>query len=153
MTSTKPYYDAEHEVEFILRQGGTTDFYGSMLTLPEVRKFGNLESVKSYVDKVYHFMGYTNPPKVRRRRGDKKAHYELTTHTIAIPDHRGSRHSWAMDECTVLHEVAHALTPFHGHDEHFCSQLVHLYNKIIGPEAGLLLAAAFDARGITVKLV
>jgi putative metallohydrolase (TIGR04338 family) len=51
----------------------------------------------------------------------------------------------------VLHELAHAMTPGHGHDTVFCSKLVELVERCIAPEAGLLLAAAFGERGVHVK--
>jgi putative metallohydrolase (TIGR04338 family) len=146
-------YDAEHEVEFILEMGGTTQFYGSTLTVPQEMKFGDIDSVERYLKMACHHIGYKgDPPSVRARRGTRKAHYEPTTQTIAVPPHVGSRDSWAMRETVVLHELAHHLTRGHGHDSTFCSALIFLYTSCIGHEAGLLLTASFDERGVhTVK--
>lgn len=150
MTSPKAYYDAEHEVEFILQNGGTAEVYGSYLTVPPLRKFGDLDGVRRYVETVCAVFDFKPVPAVARRHGDKAATYQLSTHTIKIPDHRGSRHSWAMNELVVLHELAHAMTRGHGHDARFCSKLVQLVDRVIGPEAGLLLSIAYGERGITI---
>lgn len=149
MNTTKLCYEAEQELEFILDNGGTVDFYGSMLTVPQEAKFGDIDSVQRYVNTVCEYLGIKDPPAVRRRRGDAKAHYEYDTRTIAVPEHMGSRNSWAMRESLVLHELAHHLT-HGGHGSDFCSAMVWLVRRCIGPEAGTILAAAYGERGINI---
>lgn len=154
-----PTYDAEHELRFILTNGGTFDFYGSTLVIPEERKFGTIENVRDYVTKVCEFelvnnmfTAASNPPAVRARRGNRWAHYEPATHTIAVPEHKGSNHSWAMREIVVLHELAHAFTRGHGHDALFRGSFAWLVGAVIGREAELLLVAAYDSRGLSVQI-
>ena len=150
--AAKPYYDAEFELRFILEHGGTVDFYGSTLVVPEERKFGDLEGVRRYLAAACAHIGWEGePPKVRARRGETRAHYDMLKHEIAVPEHRGSRHSWALREIVILHELAHAMTTGHGHDSVFCSSLVGLVTRCIGQEAGFLLAVAYEKRGISVS--
>lgn len=151
MGHSKPYYDAEFEVRFLLENGGITDFYGSTLVIPVERRFGTLENVETYLTKVCEWLDLGEPPKVRARRGNKDAHYEAQNRVIAVPEHRGSQNSWAMREIVVLHELAHHVAWGHGHDAVWCGTLIHLINKCIGPEIGLLLSAAFTSRGVQIK--
>lgn len=144
-------YDAEHEVEFILENDGSTyDFYGSTIIVPVERRFARIQDVQTYVNKVCEWLDLGTPPKVRPRRGNRKATYKLGV--IAVPPHEPGDFSWAMREIVVLHELAHHLTNGHGHDEVFCGKMVWLLNKCIAPEAGLLFTAALDERGVKVKL-
>lgn len=147
--SAKPYYDAEHELQFMLSNGGAVHAYGSTFTLPEERKFGTIENVQTYVNKVYEFLGKANPPEVRARRGETQAHYEHYTHRIAVPEHRGSQHSWAMREVVVLHEIAHSLAPA-GHGPEWAGTFIDLVARVIGEEAGFLLRAAMSKRGVQI---
>lgn len=149
MSSANPVYDAENELCFIMDNGGKVEAYGSTFTLPEERKFGDIEGVQRYVNKVYEFVDRKNPPTVRARRGDSAAHYETGKHVIAVPMHKGSRNSWACREIVILHEIAHSMTPGHAHDGVFCAMLVKLFNKCIGPEAGFLMYAGLCERGVT----
>lgn len=149
-------YNAENEVEFMLTNGGVTDFYGSTLVIPEERKFGSIESAAAYVGRVCSWEpvrntwdGAQSPPRVRARRGNTKAHY--CAGVIALPPHGGGL-SWAMRESVLLHELAHHFTTGDGHGPRFCGCLVDLFNKCIGPEAGLLLRAALDNRGASVQM-
>lgn len=147
--SAKPYYDAEHELCFMLANGGAVHAYGSTFTLPEERKFGTIENVQTYVNKVYEFMGRDNPPTVRARRGENQAHYQPFSHIIAVPEHRGSQHSWAMREVVILHEIAHSLTPA-GHGPEWVGTFTDLVSRVVGEEAGFLLRAAMSKRGVQI---
>lgn len=151
MGHPKPYYDAEFEVRFLLENGGTTDFYGSTLVIPVERRFGTLENVETYIAQVCEWLDLGEPPAVRPRRGYAQAHYEMYNRTIAVPEHKGSQNSWAMREIVVLHELAHHVAWGTAHGPVWAGTLIHLVNKCIGPEVGLLLSAAFTSRGVQIK--
>ena len=145
---SKPVYDAEFELRFMLENGGAVEAYGSTLTLPIERKFGDIDGVQRYVDLVWEG---DNPPAVRPRRGNTAAHYSRSKHEIAVPDHVGSQHSWAMRELVILHEIAHAMTRGDSHGARFCGVFVDLVSRFIGPEAGFILMAGLSERGVQIK--
>lgn len=155
MPSAKPYYDAEQELEFMLNNGGTVQLHGSKLVMPEHRKFGDLLGAQRYVNRVCNMMGIEVAPQVRARKGDRKAHYSYEHVAIFLPDHKGSQHSWAMTELTVLHELAHHVrgpgADSHGHDAVWCGIFVELVARCIGDEAGFVLMCALSERGVGVK--
>lgn len=137
----------------MLDKGGVVEAFGSQLTLPPEMKFGDIAAAQKYVDLVWAAVGSDrDPPLVRRRRGHTKAHYERVNHVIALPDHDGIIHSWAMRELVLLHEVAHALndTSSESHGPKFCAILVALVSEFIGPEVGFLLAAEYSERGVQI---
>lgn len=147
-------YDAEFRLRSALANGGPVHAFGSVVTLPEERKFGDLAGVQRYVDLVWK-VSYNGPllaPKVRERRGSKHAHYERMKHVIAVPDHVGTQHSWAMRELVVLHELAHAMTNMElaDHGPAFCGTFVTLVREWIGQEAGWLLMAELSERGVQI---
>lgn len=147
-------YDAENETAAILKRGGTIEHFGSVLTIPAERKFGDVDSIQPYVDKVLAFPPIATLPRaavpvtVRSRRGVTQAHYEHATSTIAIPPYRLS--GWALRETVVLHELAHHLTPGAGHGPAFCAALLYLFEHVIAPEAAHLLRVAMYDRGVTI---
>jgi putative metallohydrolase (TIGR04338 family) len=132
--------------------------FGSRVTVPDDRKFGDIDSVQRYVDAVLA-LGWVRraapdraalPVRVRPRSGATKAEYEFATHTIAVPPHRvGGR--WAMRELVVLHELAHHLAPDAGHGPAFAAQLLDLIEELVGTEAGFLLRSSFLDVGIQVS--
>lgn len=133
-------YGAENMLSQMLATGGRVEVAGSTLILPVERRFGNLDNVRDYVERLHILYGEGMPlPQVRERRGQRRAHYESGSHTIAIP----VRDTWAMREVVVLHEYAHALTwrddPLDpGHGPVFQDLLESLLAEVIGPEAGWL---------------
>lgn len=143
-------YGAEQLTQRLLARAGdypTITVAGSTLTLPIERKFASVESVQAYVNKVFalnwvraQYPQVTSTLLVRERAGNRSAHYEHRTATIAIPTHRIGD-GWALRELVVLHEVAHHLTdpaePSHG--PMFAAIYVALVGGIIGDEAGFLL--------------
>lgn len=145
-------YDAERELEFILANGGTIEHFGSTFTLPAERRFGDVDSVAPYLDKVLAFEPVAQLPRaavpvqVRERRGITRAHYDRDTSTIAIPPYRlGSRsqQGWALRETLVLHELAHHLCDESGHGPDFTAHELYLFEHVIGPEAAHLLRVSF----------
>ncbi|WP_066900905.1 TIGR04338 family metallohydrolase [Mycolicibacterium houstonense] len=122
------------------------DFFGTSLTLPPEAKFGSVESVQRYVDDVVARVG-AGPVAVRPRRGVTAAHYELVDGraVIAVPE----RHSWALRELVVLHELAHHVSgadPPHGPD--FVATFCELCATVMGPEVGLVLRMVYAKEGV-----
>lgn len=122
------------------------DFFGTSLTLPPEAKFGSVDSVQRYVDDVIARVG-ADPVAVRRRRGVTAAHYELVDGkaVIAVPE----RHTWALRELVVLHELAHHVShadPPHG--PHFVAAYCELCATIMGPEVGLVLRMVYAKEGV-----
>ena len=156
-------YDAEHELRFILDNGGTIALHGSTLTVPAERKFGDVAAARRYIEAVLSLpsvaamAGADVPVTVRERAGAAKAHYEYDTATIALPPHRpgrGNERAWALREVVVLHELAHHLTRDGApHGGEFAATFVHLLDVVVGPEAGHLLRVALWERGAVIDPV
>lgn len=135
----------------------TVEMFGSTFNLPNERKFATIENVQTYVDAVLSLNwvrekwdNATTPVKVRERKGQKSAHYEYFTNTIAIPLYERGK-AWAMREEVVLHEIAHHLTgPGHDHDSVFTDILCELISELMSAEAGFILRALFHAEGCAV---
>lgn len=158
-TTRSRLYAAEDQVGRILSTGGTIEFFGSNLTVPAERKFGDVDSIGPYLAKVLAFAPVaalersTVPLLVRERRGATKAHYETIHHdgrytgVIAVPPYR--RGAWALRETVVLHELAHHLAG-DGHGPTFVATLVHLYEHVIAPEAAHMLRVAAWEQGLSI---
>lgn len=138
-------YRTEDIVIKLLKDGGTVDLFGSTFPLPEAgfRRFGRVEDAERYLDALWQMSWVQeyqiSKPALRVRRGDRKAHYERRSHTIAVP-----AADWALNEMVVLHEVAHALTPGDGHGQRFRRVLADLTSRAIDPVVGILLNYYFD---------
>lgn len=154
-------YDSEFELRFYAKKGVTeTDFYGTTLSLPEPRKFGDLAGVQRFVDAVCGmdvvrdaYPMVKNPPTVRARSNDSHAHYQSLGNEIAVPDHKGVWNSWAMTEMVVLHELAHYFTsekhdPTGDHGTDFCVCFMFLLKNVLGGGWNLLLMRALDEKGV-----
>ena len=150
-------YAAEHVLWQVLdnsRDNSSYTIEGINLTLPPEGKFGSLESVQGYVDRVLahpavieRFPWTENATiTVRRRKGATKAHYERLTQTIAVPDQIAGG-SWAMREMVILHEVAHAVS-WDAHGPQFVSAFVSLLEATMGPEIGLVMRILFRHNGV-----
>lgn len=153
-------YAAEQQVTTALsRHGQTIDFFGSRLTPPLEQRFRTLEQVRRFVagvlndHRVTSAWGFLPTVRVRSRSGESMAHYEYETATIAMP----LSSEWAMRELVVLHEIAHHIVvagidaELAPHGVEFASTYVTLVSWFIGPEAALLLTAAFDASGVSIN--
>jgi putative metallohydrolase (TIGR04338 family) len=141
-------YAAEDQWTAVLDRGGTVDFFGSTLTVPVQRRFGDLAAVRDYVRWVCTTVGISVPA-VRARRGHTRAHYESASATIAIPGMDGALSgAWAARESVVLHEVAHHWAFLsHAslmHDTHYRTAMVEASTVALGVEAALILRAGYD---------
>jgi putative metallohydrolase (TIGR04338 family) len=146
-------YDAEKAVDRLFDSGvDKVEIFGSTITPPPERKFGDLAAVENYLAWIAqqgwyrrHY-GSFGIPAVRRRKGLTKAHYEHGTIAMPVPKHGIPA---TLRETYALHELAHHLTPGDpGHGPEFAGVMQHLVREAMGPEAGLILAAAFDAGGV-----
>jgi putative metallohydrolase (TIGR04338 family) len=151
-------YDGEHVVTRMLDLANQEDgprqvsIDGVKLAVPVEYKFASVESIQQYVDRVLACARVNwphrqiRPIRVRARQGANKAHYEYGG-VIAIPMHLSS---WACRELVVLHEVAHHLTPGHGHDVTFRRAMHTLARLIMAPEVGLILQMTWHNQGLKV---
>ncbi|MGW4530519.1 TIGR04338 family metallohydrolase [Nocardia sp. NPDC004340] len=158
-------YDAEGLVRGMFDRADefetrTVEVHGSHLTLPIERRFGSVESVQTYADRVLALNWVRArwdragvPVTVRARAGTKAAHYESAGAVLAVPLHAGGS-AWALRELVILHELAHHLDPElteaapHGPD--FCARYVELVDGVIGPEAALLLRTTMYSCGVRI---
>ncbi|HEY9315151.1 TIGR04338 family metallohydrolase [Williamsia sp.] len=142
--------------------GNTLTIAGTTITLPPEARFGSVDSVRHYVDRVVamapvidRFERARTPVSVRTRRGQHQAHYEYDpaggAGVIAVPVATQGR--WAMRELVVLHELAHHLSPGSSTDKHgprFAATLIDLVGLVLGPEAALVYRITFGDSGIGV---
>lgn len=151
-------YEAEWKVEHVLDNPGSRfTIHGTTLTVPVERRFGTIESVQTYVDRVLDLgqvrRAYPRaemPITVRRRKGDRASHYQRWDHTIAVPVPERGLAGWAMRECNVLHEVAHHLVTDAGHHGAFREANVFLLNECISDEIGWLQMVRYAEAGLSV---
>ena len=161
-------YAAEDQISRLLDRGGEVDFFGSRLHVPMQRRFGNLDSVRLYLDALRSMAwghGETPRPDVVSTQSERAAKW-VAPNTIRIPE--SSR--WAMTEMVILHEYAHHAA-YHagsgagaapspggtsggdagsraGHGREFRHVFIDLVSNAIGAEVGLLLTAALDQAGV-----
>lgn len=158
--SATAVYAAEDQWSALLDRGGVVDFFGSTVDLPTQRRFGDLASIRAYVDAVLAgpavraaYPG-AGPVAVRARAGRQRAHYEPASATIAIPVSA----RWAGRESVVLHEVAHHLACSRAgdagrgrrswHGAQFRAAMDVLVDEVLGAAAALVLRAGYDAAGV-----
>lgn len=141
-------YGAETELEVILNRPRTfVTLAGSTFLVPDERRFGNLEGVQRFVDQVLEHIGNNDRITVRSRRGQAAAHYEHGKQVIAIPEATG----WALREHVVLHEIAHHLAPTgEKHGPVFRKELTNLLEKVLAPEAAMMLRFLYWERGLQI---
>lgn len=155
-------YNAEQYVRSMLDAADhmgsrTVNIHGSKIVLPIERKFGDLSTVQSYIDRIL------NRPDIRRvfpdtslrevhvrfRKGQGMAHYQYSKSVpeIAIPIPKHGQ-GWAMREVVVLHELAHHLAIGNQHGEEFAGTLIYLVEEFIGPEVAFLLQDSFRVHSV-----
>ena len=144
-TDRAKVYEAEWTAEKLFDcPGEAVKIHGSTIVIPAERKFGQVEDIQIYVDKVLAHISKPLGIEVRKRKGAKKAHYEHDTNTIAIPDS-----DWSRREIVVLHEIAHALAPGDHHGAKFRKAYVDLMTSVLGHEAGFILSSSYFQFGLT----
>ena len=117
---------------------------------PEV-KFGNVDDVQLYVDRVLAHIGCPRPVTVRHRRGATMAHYESWDAVIALPP-RAIGGGWSLRETVVLHELAHHLSRNgQAHGPEFARALVTLWEDIGSPVTARLLHICLHEEGAKVS--
>lgn len=150
-------YTAEDALEWALatsQEHGSVTVGGVPLTLEPVARFGDLEAVQAYVDRVTAHpgviaeFGKTDKVTVRKRRTGHVAHYEHGRNTIAIHPERGRAH---MTELVVLHELAHHYAVVGGHGARFTGTEIKLLALIVGPQISLAQRILFDQHDVPVS--
>lgn len=157
-------YAVEDQWSSVLDRGGVVDFFGSRFDVPQQRRFGDLASVRRYVEAVLALPGVvaafpgTPTVAVRERAGQAKAHYEPGAGTIAVP----LRATWAARESVMLHEVAHHVAFTAGteadaapgrpawHGPHYRRTMCELVAIVMGDPAAFLLRAGYESAGLLV---
>ncbi|WP_420123423.1 TIGR04338 family metallohydrolase [Nakamurella sp.] len=154
-------YEAENLVHRLLDRSvdhPVVEIAGSRLTLPPERRFADIASVQTYLDRVLgldwirrSWPRAADPVRVRERAGGARAHYERAGATIAVPTHRTGG-GWALRELVVLHELAHHLAPDDEvpHGGPFVGRLLDLVDGVVGPEAALLLRITMLDTGVRI---
>lgn len=137
-------YAAEDQWSAALDRGGRIEFLGSTIDLPVQLRFGTLDAMQAYVDRLAHQRSAPSAM-VRHRRGCTKAHYEGGQ--IAIPTDAG----WACRESVLLHEFAHHLAGAeHRHGLSYRSHMLALVDEQLGAAAALVLRVGYQAQGLMV---
>ena len=147
-------YSAEKTLRWLYDHPASShDIGGVIVQLEPEARFASLDSVAAYLDRVVSHpaviaeFGPSAPINVRERRGEKSAHYEPNTTTIAI-NTTGTR--WSLRECVLLHETAHHYSrtgPAHGPE--FTTTLTRLIELVMGPQAALALRLLYAQNGAT----
>jgi putative metallohydrolase (TIGR04338 family) len=138
-------YSAEDQWSTLLDRGGRLDFFGTVLDMPMQLRFGDLAAMQTYVNALV-----PDPPRVRVRKGQTRAHYEPEERVIAIP----LESTWAARESVLLHETAHHLAYVHNdHVQHgapFTGHMLQLVEHQLGQSAALVLRAGYHESGALV---
>jgi putative metallohydrolase (TIGR04338 family) len=152
-------YAAEDQFAALMNRGGSVDFFGSQIDIPIQRRFGDIDSVRTYVESVIQLLRSTDPnlslPRVRVRRGSTRAHYEFDTQTMAFP----VNDQWALRETVILHECAHHVTlarhgsqvPSHGNE--YVTSMLELVSRVLGEGPALLLRTGYQELEVPVTPV
>lgn len=155
------FYEAERLVFRLFDRAGsarTVQLAGTELTLPVEARFGSIDAVRAYTDRVLamptvvaRFPRAAEPVTVRARQGYRSAEYRsgaAEVPEIAIPDSADGR--WALRELVVLHELAHHLDDSHGpaHGRGFVLTLTELVGVVLGPEVGFVYRVILADSGI-----
>ncbi|MFM9378373.1 TIGR04338 family metallohydrolase [Gordonia sp. VNK21] len=152
------FYATERLVLDLVERAGpahTVQLAGTTLTLPVEARFGSVEDIQEYADRVLalpsvreHFPRAQIPITVRRRRSGAAAHYSPGSAEIAVPDDRDGR--WALRELVVLHELAHHLDDGDGpaHGRAYANTLIDLVGLVLGPELALVYRVLLGDAGL-----
>lgn len=138
------FYAVERRANRWLTLDGPVRAFGAEWYPEPLVVFSDVPNVQPYVDKVLAHIGCERPIRVRRRRGNRFAHYEPPG-VIAIPSrHNGG--AYFLREDTVLHEIAHHLARGDGHGPRFARAYVDLLADTGHPVfARMMEIACFEA--------
>lgn len=137
-------YAAEDQWSAALDRGGRLEFLGSTVDLPVQVRFGTLESMQAYIDRLVE-RHRCSAVRVRHRRGSTKAHYERAE--IAIPTDA----AWASRESVLLHEFAHHIAGAdQRHGVSYRARMLALVEAELGMAAALVLRVGYEAQGLAV---
>lgn len=148
-------YRAEHALQFAYdhhAESAAIEVAGVALQLEPEARFGDLDGVQRYVDRVLAMpaviarFGNCGPVTVRERKGARKAHYqdgEISLHTAGNNSER-----WSLRELVVNHELAHHFTPSCAHGAEFTAALTELIEIVMGPQAALALRLLYRQEGV-----
>lgn len=149
--TVKTIYATEDNVGRLLKRGGQIEVHGQLLRIQPVQPFNRhmLPLMQGMVNGLYlaHRRPGTpaQPPALNTsERAYAKAWYTPATHTIVLP-----RRQWAFEKIVLCHEVAHACVGAahdqrSAHDSPWRKTYAAMVAEVVGPEAGLLLQAAFQ---------
>lgn len=146
-------YAADHRVWRWLDLDSPITMHGSVWQPETEVRFGCVDSVQRYVDRVLEHIGWNGRCTVRARRGNTKAHYEPHLATIAVPPMPTTGHgqSWAMREAVVLHELAHHLTRWdEAHGPEFAAAQVFLWEETGHPVLARMHQIALLEEGVSI---
>ena len=159
LVATRTLYGAEDELQWALKvsqEHGSVVLAGVSLTLEPEARFGDLEAVQAYVNRVTSLpavvaeFGKRGTVTVRKRKTGHAAHYEgYGPHggTIAIHPERGK---FAMRETVVIHELAHHYDRRSGHGPTFAATEIKLFELVMGPQIALAMRILFDQHDVPV---
>ena len=138
-------YRAEDQWSALLDRGGRLDFFGTVLDIPLQVRFGDVAAMQAYVDALEE-----DPPRVRVRKGQTRAHYEPEECVIAIP----MESTWAARESVLLHELAHhrahVVDAHLAHAAPFTRHMLDLVETRLGSAAALVLRTGYVEAGAQV---
>ena len=130
---------------------------GSSVLLPAERRFGTLEAAAGYAAGVLALpevraLGEVEPPRLRTRRGARRAHWEPPgTIALPVPPHG---EPWALRETVLLHELAHHVGAATGraraHLAPFPALLLLLVQAVLGEEAAFALRVEYGRERVAV---
>lgn len=151
VASKQDVYRAEWMLENIMATNAPYTVHGSTVVLPDEIKFSDLEHIRVYVGRVIDVVNIElgrnhTHPKVRLGRKDLRKKAYCTGSDIVLP-HRESG-AWAWTRTVVLHELAHFLTPGHGHDATFAGMLTYLFEIAISPETAFVYSTLLMESGM-----
>lgn len=144
-TGRNAVYGTEDVLGRVLDQGGSYDFYGSVLDMRADEKFASIAQARFYVDVAWGMVGMVGePPAVRQSKGSVRAEYTSGKHEIALP-----AQSWSMRALVVVHEISHAILAVTGrsgaksHGQEWRKAYVDAVRILVSPEAALVLQDGF----------
>lgn len=129
---------------------------GVPLQLEPEARFGDLEGIQAYCDRVVvnpavvAMFGVKPAVTVRERKGDRAAHYRAGVIAINSKSSAWSSGSgWGLRETVVIHELAHHYAGTGcGHGPKFTATHLKLLGILLGPQAAMAQRIIYDMEGV-----